>query len=90
MPAPDNSPAEAQFSVVSAAAWPMAAAVVVRLAVWLMQPAARFASDEASYFQAGTALRITGQQDLFWPPLTGWLVALSQRVLGTTAPPAPP
>jgi hypothetical protein len=88
MPAPDNPPAEARFSVASAAAWPMAVALLVRVAVWLMQPGARFASDEASYFQAGTALRINGVQDLFWPPLTGWLVALSQRMLGTASPPA--
>jgi len=65
----------------------MAVALMVRLAAWLVQPAARFASDEAGYFRAGTALRVNGEQDLFWPPLTGWLVALSQRVLGTASPP---
>lgn len=73
--------------MVTAAAWPIVVAVTVRLVAWLMQPGTRFASDEASYFLAGTALRINGEQDLFWPPLTGWLVAMAQRVLGTASPP---
>lgn len=37
-------------------------------------PSGRFASDEESYFQVGTAL-LQGHQDIFWPPLTGWLIA---------------
>lgn len=39
-------------------------------------PGARFASDEQGYVDAGLALSGSGQQDLFWPPLTGWIVAL--------------
>ena len=34
-------------------------------------PSSRFASDEDSYFQVGTAL-LQGRQDIFWPPVTGW------------------
>lgn len=86
MPAPDNPQAETLVSRVSLAVWPVVVALAIRLVAWALQPAARFASDEASYFMAGTALRINGTQDLFWPPLTGWLIALAQRVLGTASP----
>lgn len=58
----------------------MAIAAVVRLTVWAFMSATRFASDEQGYVDAGTALATTGQQDLFWPPLTGWLVALMKTV----------
>jgi hypothetical protein len=54
---------------------PIVLAVLIRLAVWLLLPATRFASDEDSYFQVGTAL-LQGHQDVFWPPVTGWLIAL--------------
>jgi len=54
-------------------------AVAVRLIAWSMIPADRFASDEESYYQVSTAL-LQGRQDLFWPPVTGWLLA-SLRVL---------
>jgi len=57
---------------------------VVRLAVWLTQPSSRFASDEESYFQVGSAL-LQGQQDLFWPPVTGWLIALVRLAGGSDA-----
>lgn len=62
--------------------WPIALALIVRLAVWLLVPAARFASDEDSYFQVGTAL-LHGRQDVFWPPVTGWLIALIRLLTGT-------
>ncbi len=65
--------------------WPVALAIVVRLAVWLVVPATRFASDEDSYFQVGTAILVRGEQDLFWPPLTGWLIALVRWALHTDA-----
>jgi hypothetical protein len=58
-----------------AAVWPIAIAAAVRFAAWAMIPAARFASDEQGYVDAGIALATTGRQDLFWPPLTGWIVA---------------
>lgn len=63
--------------------WPLALAVAIRLAAWAMIPASRFASDEDSYFQVATALLTRGQQDFFWPPVTGWLIALSRWVLHT-------
>ena len=64
-------------------AWPLVLAVAVRIAAWLVVPAGRFASDEESYFQVATALLLRGEQDLFWPPLTGWLIAAARWTLGT-------
>jgi hypothetical protein len=54
----------------------VAAAALVRLAAWAWVPGDRFASDEQGYVEAGLMLAASGQQDLFWPPLTGWIVAL--------------
>lgn len=68
-------------------AWPIVAAAAIRLLVWAAIPAGRFASDEKSYFNAATMF-LGGQQDLFWPPVTGWLIAFLRTVLGTTALPA--
>lgn len=62
--------------------WPVALGVAIRMAVWALMPASRFASDEDSYFQVGTALATRGEQDLFWPPLTGWLIALVASIAG--------
>ena len=59
----------------------MALAIILRLGVWALIPASRFASDEQGYLQAGSALAATGEQDLFWPPFTGWLVALVKTLL---------
>ena len=56
--------------------------VAIRLGVWALVPASRFASDEGSYFQVGKALAGGGDQDLFWPPLTGWLIALIVSIAG--------
>jgi hypothetical protein len=67
------------------ALWPLAVAAIVRLAAWAIVSDARFASDEQGYIDAGTALALTGRQDLFWPPMTGWIVALVK----TLAPAAP-
>jgi len=55
----------------------------VRLIAWALIPAGRFASDEDSYFQVSTALLTQGHQDLFWPPMTGWLLAIVRTVFGT-------
>jgi hypothetical protein len=33
----------------------------------------------------GTALVTTGEQDVFWPPVTGWLIALAGTLFQTTA-----
>lgn len=54
---------------------PLAVAALVRVTAWALVPSHRFASDEQGYLDAGFALAATGQQDLFWPPLTGWVVA---------------
>jgi hypothetical protein len=54
----------------------LAAALIVRLALWTLIPGTRLASDEDGYVPAGLALLASGRQDLFWPPVTGWLVAL--------------
>ncbi|HYB95523.1 MAG TPA: hypothetical protein VEC39_11145 [Vicinamibacterales bacterium] len=45
-------------------------------------PSTRFASDEDSYYQVATAL-LQGRQDVFWPPLTGWLIALVRLITGS-------
>jgi 4-amino-4-deoxy-L-arabinose transferase-like glycosyltransferase len=58
----------------------VAVAAIVRLAAWAIIPGARFASDEQGYVDAGLALATAGQQDLFWPPLTGWIIALIKTV----------
>lgn len=65
--------------------WPVVLAIGVRLLAWALIPASRFASDEDSYFQVSTALLTQGYQDLFWPPMTGWLLAALRAGLGTDA-----
>lgn len=67
-------------------AWPIAVAALVRLLVWLAMPAGRFASDEESYFAAASTL-LAGRQDVFWPPVTGWVIAALRLALGTDALP---
>lgn len=63
------------------------AASLVRLIVWLLLPAARFASDEEGYFRAGMTLLTTGVQDVFWPPGTGWLIAATAWAFRSVEPP---
>jgi 4-amino-4-deoxy-L-arabinose transferase-like glycosyltransferase len=62
--------------------WPFAVAMAIRLGLWLVLSPSRLASDEDSYVRTGTLLLTTGQHDLFWPPVTGWLIAL----FGSLAP----
>ena len=69
-----------QIAGVRPALWPVALAVAVRLGIWVFVPGERYASDEAGYVQAGVTLATTGEQDLFWPPLTGWLVAFAHTL----------
>jgi hypothetical protein len=64
--------------------WPVAVAIAVRLVVWLFVSPARLASDEDSYLAVARTLLTTGQQDLFWPPVTGWLIAVVGVILQTT------
>ena len=64
--------------------WPVVLAAAVRLGVWSVLPHTRFASDEDSYYAVASALLATGQQDLFWPPVTGWLIAGAAWLLQTT------
>lgn len=54
---------------------------MVRLMAWVLIPATRFASDEQGYVDAGVQLATTGRQDLFWPPMTGWIVAAVKVLL---------
>jgi 4-amino-4-deoxy-L-arabinose transferase-like glycosyltransferase len=61
---------------------PVVLGAAIRIALWAWVPASRFASDEQSYFRAGTALATQGLQDLFWPPMTGWLIALVTLIAG--------
>jgi hypothetical protein len=64
--------------------WPIALAVAIRLVLWLVIPGSRLASDEDSYYLTGIALLQSGTQDLFWPPMTGWLIAAAGAILRTT------
>lgn len=70
------------ISSLTTSIWPIALALLIRLTVWLAIPATRFASDEDSYYQVGTAL-LQGHQDVFWPPVTGWLIALIRLITGS-------
>ncbi len=67
-------------------AWPVALAIGVRIAAWLTVSPTRFASDEDSYFAVATALLARGEQNIFWPPITGWLIAAVRWALQTDAP----
>lgn len=60
----------------------MVLGAAIRIALWIWVPASLFASDEQSYYRAGTALASQGLQDLFWPPMTGWLIALFTLIVG--------
>jgi hypothetical protein len=64
---------------------PVAVGAFVRVSAWALISGARFASDEQGYVDAGIQLATTGQQDLFWPPLTGWIVALV-KIIAPSAP----
>ncbi|MGH9383218.1 MAG: hypothetical protein ACRD2N_02850 [Vicinamibacterales bacterium] len=62
------------------AIWPLALALTLRVIAWFAVSPSRFASDEDSYFVAAGAL-LHGEQDLFWPPVTGWLIAAARWIL---------
>jgi len=62
----------------------LALALAPRLAIWWLMPGNRYASDEAGYVQAALGLLNTGTQDLFWPPVTSWLIAGVAWLFGTT------
>jgi hypothetical protein len=64
--------------------WLLALALGVRIGLWSFLSPARLASDEDSYLRAGSLLLTTGQQDLFWPPGTGWLIAFIGWITGST------
>ena len=64
---------------------PIAVAALLRLMAWVLMPVERFASDEQGYVDAGIQLATTGRQDLFWPPMTGWIVAAVKVVVPTVS-----
>lgn len=70
------------------ATWPLLLGILLRLAAWAATPGDRLASDEESYFAVAAALVDRGEQDLFWPPLTGWLIAAVRLLLASDAPSA--
>src|SRR5262249_41843506 len=61
--------------------------VALRLLWWAILPADRFAdySDEISYYRSGLKLYQEGIQELYWPPLAGWLVALTTLLTHATS-----
>jgi hypothetical protein len=63
--------------------WPLALALAVRIVAWFSVSPTRFASDEDSYFAVAAALVDRGEQNIFWPPLTGWLIAGVRWILHT-------
>jgi len=65
--------------------WAVVIAIAARLIAWSFVSPSHFASDEDSYFQVATALLERGHHDVFWPPVTGWLIALVRAVLQTDA-----
>ena len=82
-PSPADRPAAPDFR--GRVLWPIAIAMAIRFALWWLLPTTRLASDEDGYVPAGLTLAGTGQQDLFWPPVTGWLVAAIATAFGTSA-----
>jgi hypothetical protein len=73
--------AEARNSV--APLWPIALAIAIRLLAWFTISPTRFASDEDSYFEVASGLLASGEQNIFWPPITGWLIAGIRWLLHT-------
>ncbi len=61
--------------------WIVLLAIGVRVVAWALIPEARFASDEDSYYQAGVKLATTGEPDLFWPPVTPWMIAVGYSLV---------
>ena len=54
--------------------------ILIRLVIWYLMPETRFAFDEEKYYRAGIWLATTGAQDIFLPPVTGWLIALLKSI----------
>jgi hypothetical protein len=54
--------------------------VVARLVIWYVMPETRFASDEEIYYRTGSLLATNGIQEIFLPPVTGWLIALLKTI----------
>ena len=77
--------ATAEAGAVPAPLWPLALAIAVRLLAWLSVSHTRFASDEDSYFAVATALVGRGEQNLFWPPMTAWVIAAIRWTFRTDA-----
>ncbi|MFC1851322.1 hypothetical protein ACFL27_14085 [candidate division CSSED10-310 bacterium] len=53
-------------------------ALGIRVAFWALIPVEMVASDESTYYHAGLRLLTEGVQDVFFPPLTSWIIALTQ------------
>jgi hypothetical protein len=66
---------------------PVAVAFAVRLIAWAFVSPTRLASDEESYYQISIALTERGLHDVFWPPVTAWLISLLRWLLQTDAIP---
>ena len=54
--------------------------IIARLLIWLLMPETRFASDEGNYYRTGMLLATTGEQEIFLPPVTSWLIALLKTI----------
>jgi 4-amino-4-deoxy-L-arabinose transferase-like glycosyltransferase len=54
--------------------------IIARLVIWLLLPETRFASDEGNYYRTGMLLVTTGEQEIFLPPVTSWLIAFLKTI----------
>jgi hypothetical protein len=63
-----------------------ALALILRMLAW--QSAVAPQQDELSYQSTASWLLDHGQQRLFWPPVTGWLIAIVFAVVGPSVPAA--
>jgi len=63
----------------------VALALSVRIAAWFLIPRAEFghSGDEVSYYRCAMRLTLLGDQDLFWAPMSGWVIAAASTLLGT-------
>lgn len=58
---------------------------LIRFLFWLIVPKNEFglSGDEVSYYRCGLSLSLLGRQDIFWAPMTGWIIAFLNILLGT-------
>lgn len=63
----------------------IAIATASRVVTWALVPrdTSGWGGDEISYYRAAMRIILSGDQDLYWPPGTGWLIALLAKAMQT-------